>query len=186
MNIYLVGYMGAGKTTIGRLLAKELGWRFVDLDEAFREITGYTTAEYIRTHEMYEFRELERDCVLQIADLPVDHVIYATGGGFPCWEDNMDILNELGVTVYLRWTASQLAQRLMMTDLSTRPVLTRGAEEMAGDTLADRVGAFVEMQLNARKSTYEEAQLTLSAPAGCYVEQDAEMAVELAEMISKL
>ena len=48
LPIYLVGYMGAGKTTAGRLLAEKLGWRFVDLDEAFEHIHGYTTAEYIR------------------------------------------------------------------------------------------------------------------------------------------
>ena len=49
LPIYLVGYMGSGKTTAGRLLAEKLGWHFVDLDEAFEHIHGYTTAEYIRT-----------------------------------------------------------------------------------------------------------------------------------------
>lgn len=186
MNIYLVGYMGAGKTTAGRLLADRLGWRFVDLDDAFHEITGYSTAEYIRTHDMADFRALERDCVLRIADLPIDHVVFATGGGFPCWEDNMDILQELGCTVYLQWTAQQLTQRLLMTDLSKRPVLTRGADEMIGDSLEERIGAFVQVQLNARKATYEEAQIIVTAPDGCYEEQDAEIAVQLADIINNM
>ena len=60
LPIYLVGYMGAGKTTAGRLLAEKLGWHFVDLDDAFAQIHGYTTAEYIRTFGIEEFRKKEK------------------------------------------------------------------------------------------------------------------------------
>ena len=58
--IYLVGYMGAGKTTAGRILADMLGWHFVDLDEAFREIHGLSTADYIRTYGIDDFRKKEK------------------------------------------------------------------------------------------------------------------------------
>ena len=104
LPIYLVGYMGAGKTTAGRLLAEKLGWHFVDLDEAFKEIHGYTTAEYIRTFGIEDFRKKEKYVVEDIADAaPFEKVIYATGGGYPCWEDNMDCLRELGTSIYIRW-----------------------------------------------------------------------------------
>ena len=107
LPIYLVGYMGAGKTTAGRLLAEKLGWHFVDLDEAFKEIHGYTTAEYIRTFGIEDFRKKEKYVVEDIADAaPFEKVIYATGGGYQCWEDNMDCLRELGTSIYIRWKGS--------------------------------------------------------------------------------
>ena len=86
LPIYLVGYMGAGKTTAGRLLAEKLGWHFVDLDEAFEHIHGYTTAEYIRQFGLEDFRKKEKYVVEDLADqIPYEHVIYATGGGYPCF-----------------------------------------------------------------------------------------------------
>ena len=60
LPIYLIGYMAAGKTTVGRLLAERLGWHFVDLDEAFAEIHSQTPAEYIRKHGIEEFRIKEK------------------------------------------------------------------------------------------------------------------------------
>ena len=60
LPIYLVGYMGAGKTTAGKMLAEKLGWHFVDLDEAFKEIHGYSTADYIRQFGIDDFRRKEK------------------------------------------------------------------------------------------------------------------------------
>ena len=95
------GKMGAGKTTAGRILADKLGWYFVDLDEAFKEIHGLSTADYIRKHGLEEFRKKEKYVVEDIADqMPYEKVIYATGGGYPCWEDNMECLKELGTHIY--------------------------------------------------------------------------------------
>ena len=100
LPIYLVGYMGAGKTTAGRLLADKLGWHFVDLDEAFKEIHGLSTADYIRTYGLETFRKKEKYVVEDLADqIPFDKIIYATGGGYPCWEDNMECLRELGTSI---------------------------------------------------------------------------------------
>ena len=68
LPIYLVGYMGAGKTTAGRLLAEKLGWHFVDLDDAFEQIHGYSTAEFIRRFGLEEFRKKEKYVVEDLAD----------------------------------------------------------------------------------------------------------------------
>lgn len=145
--------MGAGKTTAGRLLAEKLGWHFVDLDDAFYQIHGYTTGDYIRQFGIEDFRKKEKYVVEDLAELPYEHVIYATGGGYPCWEDNMDCLLELGTSIYLRWPAEHLAKRLSLTDLSTRPVLEGQTEEELLD--------FIQTQLAERDPIYSRANHVL-------------------------
>lgn len=155
--VYLVGYMAAGKTTVGRLLADKLGWLFVDLDAAFREIHGMTPADYIRENGIDAFRRKEKYVLEDIADIaPTDNVVYATGGGYPCYEDNMECLKELGTCFYLRWHAEDLAKRLMLTDLADRPVLQGRTEE--------ELLHFIGPQLEAREPFYRQADYTVDAP----------------------
>lgn len=164
LPIYLIGYMAAGKTTVGRLLAERLGWHFVDLDEAFAEIYGQTPAEYIRQHGIEEFRRKEKYVVEDLAELPIEKVIYATGGGYPCWEDNMECLAELGTSIYLKWKPKHLAQRLMLTDLSQRPVLQGRTEE--------ELLAFITPQLEAREPFYMKADYVIEVPVKDIAEED--------------
>jgi len=174
LPIYLIGYMGAGKTTAGRILADKLGWHFVDLDDAFYQIHGYTTADYIREFGLEEFRKKEKYVVEDLAELPYEHVIYATGGGYPCWEDNMDCLLELGTSIYLRWSAEHLARRLSLTDLSTRPVLQgRTQEELL---------RFIAPQLAERDPIYSRANHVLDIQQ-CDEESDQRIADEIYQWI---
>jgi shikimate kinase len=175
LPIYLIGYMGAGKTTAGRLLAEKLGWHFVDLDEAFKEIHGYTTAEYIRTYGIDAFRKKEKYVVEDIADAsPYEKVIYATGGGYPCWEDNMDCLMELGTSIYIRWKPEHLAKRLILTDLSDRPVLQGRTEE--------ELLSFIAPQLEAREPFYSRAHHIIDVDI-CDEQSDERIAEELFRLI---
>ncbi len=175
LPIYLVGYMGAGKTTAGRLLADKLGWRFVDLDDAFEQIHGYTTAEYIRRFGLEAFRKKEKYVVEDLADqIPFEHIIYATGGGYPCWEDNMECLRELGTSIYIRWKPEHLAKRLSLTDLSERPVLQGRTEE--------ELLAFIAPQLEAREPFYSKAHHILDVTI-CDEESDERIAEELFRLI---
>ncbi len=101
LPVYLIGYMASGKSTVGRKLADRLGWQFVDLDDAFEQIHGLTTGEYIRVHGLADFRIKEKYVVEDLADAATtDHIIYATGGGYPTYEDNMECLRELGTSSY--------------------------------------------------------------------------------------
>ena len=177
LPIYLVGYMGAGKTTAGRILAEKLGWYFVDLDEAFHEIYGYTTAEYIREFGLEEFRKKEKYVVEDLADQsPFDKVIYATGGGYPCWEDNMDCLRELGTSIYIRWRPEHLAKRLSLTDLSERPVLQGRTEK--------ELLQFITPQLEAREPFYSRAHHILDVEI-CDELSDERIAQDLFRLISE-
>mgnify|MGYP003499129930 FL=1 len=176
--IYLIGYMGAGKTTVGRILAERLGWHFVDLDEAFAEIHGKTPAEYIRENGIEEFRYKEKYVVEDLAELPIEKVIYATGGGYPCWEDNMECLRELGTSIYLKWKPEHLAKRLMLTDLSERPVLQGRTE--------DELLQFIVPQLQAREPFYMKADIVVEAPVKDIAEEDdSNIAEKLFSLIVK-
>lgn len=175
LPIYLVGYMGAGKTTAGKMLAEKLGWHFVDLDEAFKEIHGYSTADYIRQFGIDEFRRKEKYVLEDLADqIPFEKIIYATGGGYPCYEDNMDCLRELGTSIYIRWRPEHLAKRLILTDLSDRPVLQGRTEE--------ELLAFIIPQLEAREPFYAKANHILDVEI-CDEHSDERIAEELYQFL---
>lgn len=166
--------MGAGKTTAGKMAAEALGWRFADLDQAFQVIHGYTPAEYIRENGIEAFRKKEKYVVEDLADMNIERVIYATGGGYPCWEDNMECLHELGSSIYIRWTAQDLAKRLMLTDLSERPVLQGKTQE--------ELLHFIEPQLQAREPYYLQADYIINAP-GFVPEADQLIAEQICQLI---
>ena len=167
--------MGAGKTAAGRMLAEKLGWHFVDLDEAFKEIHGLSTADYIRTYGIEDFRRKEKYVLEDIADqAPFEKVIYATGGGYPCYEDNMECLRELGTSIYIRWKPEHLAKRLSLTDLSERPVLQGRTEE--------ELLAFIAPQLEAREPFYKKANHVLDVEI-CDELSDERIAEELYEFL---
>ena len=103
--------MGCGKSTVGRKLATAVGYDFVDLDQRVCEIAGMTIPEIFATQGEEAFRQLERQALEEMADRC--DVVVATGGGAPCYGDNMERFMALGTTVYLKMSPTALRDRLL-------------------------------------------------------------------------
>lgn len=185
LPIYLIGYMASGKTTVGKLLAEKLGWHFVDLDDAFAELYGYTTGEYIRQFGLDAFRKKEKACVEMLSELPIQKVIYATGGGYPCWEDNMECLKELGTSFYLRWKPEQLTKRLFLSGIEHRPVAKDGMMAAEGSSEEEKMLHFVQQHLADRVAYYEQAHFIIDAPDQLHESNDEVMAEQIYRIISQ-
>ncbi len=110
MKIFLIGFMGSGKTTSGKRLSAALGVPFFDLDHQIAAATKLSIAEYFARFGEEAFRELERD-TLQSYSYPENCVI-STGGGSPCYFDNMDWMNSNGLTVFIDLPPLALVKRL--------------------------------------------------------------------------
>ena len=108
MNIYLMGYMGCGKTRAGRRLAAHSQRPFTDLDTLFEKRLGTSIPEYFRQHSEESFRQEERQMLHETAGL--DNNIIALGGGTPCFEDNIDWIKSHGISVYLKMNELALCQ----------------------------------------------------------------------------
>lgn len=120
MNIYVVGYPAAGKTTYGAELAERIGYRHVDLDDLIARAEGATIAEIFRHRGEAGFRAAEQEQLRRT--FLMDRTVVSTGGGTPCYADNMDQMLSHGLTVYLRVPAAELARRLRQCR-ATRPRL---------------------------------------------------------------
>lgn len=100
MKAYLIGFMGCGKSSIGKRIADRLGWKFIDMDDVIEEAAGMSIPEIFAAEGEDAFRQRER-AVLE-KTFKKDKVLVATGGGCPCYFDNMERINANGVSIHLR------------------------------------------------------------------------------------
>ncbi|MBC8112332.1 MAG: shikimate kinase [Verrucomicrobia bacterium] len=135
-KIYLVGMPGVGKTTIGRQLAKQLNYDFVDLDEQIIAKTQKSIAEIFAEFDEDYFRKLESE-VLHETKLLSNSVI-ATGGGLPCFFDNMNFLNQQGISIWLQMGTDLLAERIFKGK-NTRPMFKGKTVEEIVQILAEKL-----------------------------------------------
>ena len=153
-RLFLVGFMGCGKSTFGRKLSKALGYAFIDMDTYIEEREGIAIPNiFAEKGEMY-FRQLETQAIRDLSDQI--HCVIATGGGAPCYNDNMALMNEIGCTIYLELSPEKLSERLLL-DPTERPVL----EGRRGEELVD----FIASKLHEREVYYLQA--TYKADADC-------------------
>ena len=147
-RIYIIGFMGSGKTTTGKKLAASLKWAFIDLDRKIEEATGKTINEIFSGSGEDYFRKIETEQLKNI-DVVEDTVI-SVGGGTPCFSDNMHFMNKTGIVVYLRMTSGQLKSRLS-PEPDIRPLLKE-----IGET--DRY-RYISEKLSEREIYYNKASV---------------------------
>lgn len=146
--VFLIGFMGSGKTTWGKKLANALQVPFVDLDHEIVEHIGMSIPEYFSKYGEEKFRELEREVL--IAQQNKSGII-STGGGTPCYFQNMDWLLDNGIVLYLKHSPKSLWNRLNQSDINKRPAL----KGMTGDDLLQ----FIESKLEERAPFYDRAHI---------------------------
>jgi len=151
--IFLVGMPGAGKTTIGQRISVVLQRTFFDLDEFLEMKTGMSVREIFASQGEQYFRQAEAEALRELTEQTGINVI-ATGGGAPCFHDNMEFMNEAGTTIYLKVPIEVLVERLSGHGHEHRPLV-------AGKS-SDEIKQFVSETLAARKQFYETAQITYS------------------------
>jgi len=151
-RIYLIGFMGVGKTTLGKKLARALGYRFVDLDGLFEKKYKVHIDDFFGKYDEELFRKLEYDLLNETFQMK--KTVIATGGGTPCFFDTMDKINTQGTSVYLEMTPAALASRLMNAR-KKRPLI----EGKTGDELK----AAIEKRLSERIVHYQQARYSINA-----------------------
>jgi shikimate kinase len=149
-RIILIGYMGAGKTTIGKALSKELGITFYDLDWYIESRMRKTVSEIFAERGEEGFRQIEYNMLHEVAEF--EDVIISCGGGTPCFFDNMDYLNQQGQVVYLKAEPEVLYKHLQMAKVE-RPLLKGKSKE--------ELLTFIKEQLEKREPFYTKARYTL-------------------------
>jgi len=152
MRIYLIGYMGSGKTSVGKRLASRLEYSFLDLDRVIEEDQQQTVTEIFAQKGEDNFRSLERFALHQTFDM--ENVVVSTGGGTPIFFDNMDMMNAKGLCVYLQANPSVLLSRLIPNQQSRPLIASLGKEELY---------EFIKEQLTKRAPFYEQAELHIEA-----------------------
>jgi shikimate kinase len=141
--IYIVGFMGCGKSTVGRLLAEQLGWSFIDLDDEIERREGTRIRELFRRKGEPYFRQVEREELVRISSL--DRQVVALGGGAFCSADNRSTVRKTGTSVWLDAPIETLIERCAGDEL--RPLFTSAAD--------------MKLLLEQRRPLYEQSALRI-------------------------
>jgi len=147
-KIFLLGFMGSGKSTTGKKLASHLNWSFIDLDEKIEQTTGMEIRDIFSEKGEAFFRKIESDTLKGMAS--ESNAVISTGGGTPCFGDNMDFMLRTGLTVYLRMTPARLKSRLAGTS-EHRPLLK--------DIGKDGLQEYITAKLAEREKWYSRAEI---------------------------
>lgn len=144
---------GCGKSTFGRKVAAMLGSNFIDLDKMIVEKEGISIFEIFEKKGEKYFREIESALLKELTDNKI-HFIMATGGGAPCFFDNMNYMNENGITIYIDTPIEIILERLSASGINKRPLLKQMGEENLYEGLVEK--------LKLRRPFYNKANHILS------------------------
>lgn len=145
-KFFLIGYMGSGKTTVGKQLATKLNYDFIDLDAFIEKEYQQTIDAVFTTKGEAEFRAMEHNMLKRVIEK--NNVVIACGGGTPCYYSNLELMNNNGITIYVKMSADTLISRLINAK-SSRPLLK--------DKTENELRSFVVQQLEKREHFYNQA-----------------------------
>jgi shikimate kinase len=152
VKIVLLGYMGSGKSSIGKVLSKNLSMRFIDLDDYIIEKEKLSIREIFKEKGEIYFRRIEHKYLKDIVSKKDDFIL-SLGGGTPCYANNMEEINKTdAISIYLQASLSTLVQRLLMNK-SERPLIA--------SLSSDQIPEFIAKHLFERRYFYEQAKFTL-------------------------
>ena len=166
----MIGYMGAGKTTLGKILARSLNLEFIDLDWYIENRFHQSVNQLFATRGEEGFRKIEQNMLHEVAEF--EDVVISAGGGTPCFFDNMEYMNQQGVTVYLKATPETLRTHLRMGK-QKRPLIAQKNDK--------ELDAFIRESLDKRESYYNQARLIFDTgllDTGLRIQESAQMLVE--------
>ena len=152
MKIFLIGFMGSGKSTVGKKLAKKLKLHFIDLDKYIENKHSATINDIFLEIGEAEFRELERKALDEIVKR--QDIIISTGGGTPCFHNNIEKMNQSGLTIYLETNPGILFSRLTNSKLE-RPLIQNKSET--------ELKQYISETLKMRKEFYEQAKIQIDS-----------------------
>jgi shikimate kinase len=148
--VFLIGYMGSGKSTNGRKLARSIGYFHFDLDEEIEKLVGKSIDQIFSEEGEDAFRLLEHSVLVSLTNRK--NIVVSTGGGTPCYFNNLQLMKVAGVVVYIKMKPESLAKRLQSSKVK-RPIIVRA---QAGD-----LSTFITQHLAQREDFYKQAHLTI-------------------------
>jgi shikimate kinase len=151
MHIFFIGYMGSGKSSLGKRVAHEMKLPFIDLDKAIELEQKMSIPEIFAKLGDGKFREMEREFLRSLDN--TKGALVAVGGGTPCFFDNMERMNQVGLTVYLNRPIAELAHRIENSKKS-RPL----TDQLTGDALK----LFIANHLKEREKYYQQSKIIVN------------------------
>lgn len=150
-RIYIIGFMGSGKTKHGKKIARQMDYSFVDMDVYIEQKAGMSVKDIFREKGEAWFRKAEKQAIKELATM--EKVVISTGGGVPCHGNNMDLLKEKGLTVYLKLSPSRLFRKLKKSK-KERPLMAGKSDEKMLRTIKEL--------LEEREYYYDRADLIIN------------------------
>jgi shikimate kinase len=153
-RIYLTGFMGCGKSTIGPILANSIGYDFVDVDRQIEQLEGRSINEIFTERGEKHFRDLERSVLMKVSILP--RTVVSLGGGTMTVAENLEVILATGLVIYLKITPEQLFHRLRHR--SDRPLLRTADGSRLGD---EELKTRIRLLYEAREPLYARAHIVV-------------------------
>lgn len=152
MIIFLIGYMGSGKSTVGYELAKLINYDFTDMDTLIEQQNNCSIVEIFENKGEEKFREIEHNTLKGL--LTKNNIVISTGGGTPCFFNNLELMQNAGVTIYIKMSVDKLAERLSNAR-QKRPLIK--------DMSETDLHSFIQSNLEKREPYYLQAQYKVKA-----------------------